>query len=110
MNQNKNITVDWPTTPFFSLNDLIAANPGRKVSTLTARLQKERDAYKITDIGNFTGEQGRPRKIFAFVPVPESTFELAESQQIQVDREKANGKPKAPISLVSIFAKKPMMV
>ena len=84
-----NLNPNWPTTPFFTIEDLQALNPDAKNITLRVRLNKRREDFEVTEIGNITGGQGRPRKVFAFMPVPEETYLLAESQKITVDRTKA---------------------
>ena len=96
-----NLNPNWPTTPFFTIEDLKALNPGAKTITLRVRLNKKRDAFEAVEIGNTRGGQGRPRKLFAFMPVPESTFELAESQNVTVDRTKAENAARKAAALAA---------
>lgn len=77
-----NLVVTWPTTPFFTLDDVFALQPDAKEITLRVRLSKEIEKGKAAEIGCKTGGQGRPKKVFAFTPVPQSTLDLARSQNI----------------------------
>ncbi len=89
-NKNK-FVVKWPTTPFFILEDVFALNPPPiKRITLRVRLQKEKlDKGLAAEIGCLTGDLGRPRKVFAFTPVPQTTLDLARNQKITlVDQSK----------------------
>jgi hypothetical protein len=77
-----NIVVNWPKTPLFTVDDVFSLNADCKHITLRVRLTKEIEANRAAEIGCKTGGQGRPKKVFAFTPVPESTLNLARSQQI----------------------------
>jgi len=77
-----NLVVNWPVTPFFTLDDVFALQPDAKRITLRVRLSKEIEKGKAVEIGCRTGAQGRPKKVFAFSPVPQITLDLAESQKI----------------------------
>lgn len=77
-----NLVVNWPTTPFFTLDDVFALQPDAKEITLRVRLAKEIEKGKAAEIGCKTGGQGRPKKVFAFTPVPQSTLDLARTQNI----------------------------
>lgn len=77
-----NLVVKWPTSPFFTLEDVFSLQPDAKRITLRVRFGKELTAERAVEIGSKTGEQGRPRKVYAFTPVPESTLKLAQSQRI----------------------------
>ncbi len=77
-----NFVVTWPTTPFFTSEDVFALQPEAKQITLRVRLSKEIEKGKVAEIGCQTGGQGRPKKVYAFTPVPQSTLDLARSQNI----------------------------
>jgi len=78
-----NLVVEWPKTPFFTIiDDLFELNKDAKHITLRVRLNKEIEAGRIAEIGCKTGEQGRPKKVYAFTPVPQSTLDLARQQNI----------------------------
>ena len=77
-----NLVVEWPKTPFFTLEDVFALQPDAKEITLRVRLTKEIEKGKAAEIGWKTGEQGRPKKVFAFTPVSQSTLEAARQQNI----------------------------
>ena len=96
-----NLNPNWPTTPFFTIEDLQALNPDAKEITLRVRLNTRRDDFEAVEIGTITGGQGRPKKVFAFMPVPEETYVLAESQKISVDRTKAQKASEKAAALAS---------
>jgi hypothetical protein len=77
-----NLVVKWPSTPFFILDEVFDLQKDAKQITLRVRLQKEIESGKVAEIGCRTGGQGRPKKVFAFTPVPQSTLDLAKSQSI----------------------------
>jgi len=77
-----NLVVTWPTTPLFTLEDVFALQCDAKHITLRVRLSKEIEKGKAVEIGCKTGEQGRPRKVFAFTPVSAATIDLARNQNI----------------------------
>lgn len=77
----KNLVVNWPTTPFFTINDILALNDAKPI-TLRVRLAKQIEAGKAIEIGCKTGGQGRPKKVFAFTPIADTTFELAKAENI----------------------------
>ena len=78
------LVVNWPKPPYFTIiDDLFPMNSAAKHITLRVRLAKEIEAGNVACIGQITGAQGRPKKVFAFTPVPQSTRELAKSNHIQ---------------------------
>jgi hypothetical protein len=79
-----NLVVNWPTTPFFTLDEIFALQPDAKEITLRVRLSKEIEKCRAAEIGCRTGGQGRPKKVFAFTPVPQATLDLARSQNVQL--------------------------
>jgi len=79
-----NLVVAWPKTPFFTLEDVFALQRDAKEITLRVRLSKEIEKGSAAEIGCKTGGQGRPKKVFAFTPVPQSVIELARSQGISL--------------------------
>lgn len=80
--RNGNLVVNWPKTPFFGIEDLCALNVGAKEITLRVRNSKEIEKGTIAEIGCRTGGQGRPKKVFSFTPVSQTTLDLAKSQNI----------------------------
>jgi hypothetical protein len=95
-----NLVVKWPETAYFIIEDLFKLQPEAKWITLRVRLSKEIEKGLVAEIGCKTGGQGRPRKVFAFTPVPQSTLDLAESNLITlVDKhrlEKLSTVPSVP--------------
>ena len=79
-----NLVVNWPTAPFFTLEEVFALQPDSKEITLRVRLAKEIEKGKVAEIGCKTGGQGRPKKVFSFTPVPQSTLDLARSMNVQL--------------------------
>lgn len=82
------LVVKWPTTPFFTNEDVFELNPPPcKRITLRVRLNKQIEQGKAAEIGCKTGEHGRPRKVYAFTPVSKSTLELARKQKVSLIEE-----------------------
>jgi hypothetical protein len=78
-----NLVVQWPTAPYFTIiDDLFPLQPEVKKITLRVRLAKEIEAGRIAEIGTKTGAQGRPKKVYAFTPVPQTTLDLARANRI----------------------------
>lgn len=77
-----NLVVNWPKTSYFIIEDLCALNTDAKEITLRARLAKEIEKGNAAEIGCKTGGQGRPKKVFAFTPVPQSTLDAAKAHNI----------------------------
>lgn len=77
-----NLVVKWPTTSLFTIDDIFQLNSEAKEITLRVRLTKEIESGRAAELGSKTGGQGRPRKVFAFTPVPQTTLDLAKSQNI----------------------------
>jgi hypothetical protein len=77
-----NLVVKWPTTPYFTLEDVFTLQRDAKQITLRVRTQKQIEAGNIAEIGALTGGQGRPQKVFAFTPVSQTTLDLARSRSI----------------------------
>lgn len=89
---NKNIEkintkkeVKWPTTQYFTIDDLIVLNTQLVLITLRVRLTKaiEEDG-KVAEIGSIPGGKGRPKKVFAFTPVTKDVLDKAESNGINL--------------------------
>jgi hypothetical protein len=80
-----NLNVEWPTTPFFTIEELwgTSTNANMKEITLRVKLAKQIEAGKVVEIGCKTGEQGRPKKVFSLTPVSQATLDLAKAQNIQ---------------------------
>ena len=90
MNKNKrknktNMDVNWPTTPYFTIDDLFALNPNFVPITLRVRLTNAIDEDgKVAEIGSIPGGKGRPKKVFAFTPVTKELLDKAESTGINL--------------------------
>jgi len=90
MNQNTrknktNQTVVWPTTSYFTVNDLKALNPPFVLITLRVRLSNARDEDgTVAEIGFIPGGKGRPQKVFAMTPVTQTVLDKAEQDGIQL--------------------------
>lgn len=104
-----NLVVNWPTAPFFTLEDVFALQPDAKQITLRVRLSKEIEKGKAAEIGCKTGGQGRPKKVFAFTPIPQTTLDLAQTQNITLV-EKSVLQKIAALAPVSPFPVKPQTV
>ena len=94
-----NLVVNWPDAPFFTIEDLQSLNAEAKNITLRVRLSKEIEKGTAAEIGCKTGGQGRPKKVFAFTPVPEATLTLARTKNITlVDQIRLQGLAALPMS------------
>jgi hypothetical protein len=112
MNKNKerknttSLNVNWPKTPYFTIEDVFAANKNAKPITLRVRLTKEIENGRAGEIGYITGLQGRPRKVFAFTPISQVMLDSTKSRQIILVEENRLAKLKiAP--MVAAFVPKP---
>jgi len=77
-----NLNVEWPTESFFTIKDLWKVNPQFVNITLRVRLTKAISTGQVVEIGNKTGGQGRPEKVFALTPVSQETLDAAKGQGI----------------------------
>lgn len=77
-----NLNVEWPKTPFFTIKELWTLNPQFVNITLRVRLTKAITSGQVVEIGNKTGGQGRPEKVFSLVPVVQETIDEAKHQGI----------------------------
>lgn len=84
-----NLVVKWPTTPYFTIKELLKVNSDFKEITLRVRLTKFIETNEVVEIGNKSGAQGRPEKVFAKTPVSDSILKEADSNHIVLkDRSK----------------------
>jgi hypothetical protein len=80
-----NQTVVWPTTPYFTIKDLLSLNPSFIEITLRVRLAKAKDEDgKVAEIGFIHGGKRRPRKVFAMTPVTQMCLDKAQQDGIQL--------------------------
>lgn len=87
-----NLVVNWPTTDYFTIEDLWALNPEFINITLRVRLTKELEKGVVAEIGCKTGGQGRPKKVFALTPIRRSVLDLARTNNITlIDESKLQG-------------------
>lgn len=78
-----NSTVIWPTTQYFTIDELWALNPKFVEITLRVRLTKAIDEDgKVVEIGSIPGGKGRPKKVFAYTPVTKIVLDKAEAAGI----------------------------
>lgn len=85
-----NKTINWPTTTYFTMSDLVTLNPHMLTSaeknndiTLRVRLINAiQEDGKVAEIGYMTGGKGRPRKVYAMTPVTEIMLNKAEADGI----------------------------
>ena len=105
-----NLNVNWPKTPYFTIEDIFALNKDGKEITLRVRLSKQIEQGKAVEIGCLTGEQGRPRKVFVFTPLTQAVLDLARANHISlVDQSKLKSFLALPVP-VNPFASKPLPV
>jgi hypothetical protein len=77
--------VEWPKTSFFMIEDIFVLNPTQKQITLRTDLTREIDAGKIVELGCKTGgkgRQGRPKKVFAYLPVSKATLDIVKALDV----------------------------
>ena len=80
-----NFSVVWPTTPYFTIKDLIKLNPKFVEITLRVRLTNAIDEEdRFAEIGFVPGAKGRPQKIFAPTPVTKDVLDKAEEAGISL--------------------------
>jgi len=85
MNDNNNSRgniqkLNWPQTPYFTIEDVQALNPGVINVTLRSWITKKIEENIISAIGHKYGGNGRPKKVFSFNPVTKETLMLVQSQ------------------------------
>lgn len=83
-----NRTVTWPTTTYFTFDDLHKLNPSfDKKITLRVRLANAITDGTVAEIGSIPGGQGRPPKVYVIAPVTQIVLDRAESDGITVPGE-----------------------
>jgi hypothetical protein len=80
------LTVNWPSNDtYFTVNDLVAANPQFVRITLTVRLDKAVKKDKLVAcIGTLKGSLGAPSKVYVTTPVKQSTLDLAQNNGVEL--------------------------
>jgi len=82
-----NQSVVWPTSTFFTIEELHRLNPKFVEITLRVRLTNAIEDGKVAEIGSTPGGKGRPQKVFSLTPVTKETLDKAEENKINlVDR------------------------
>lgn len=105
-----NLVVAWPKTPYFTLQQLFTLNSDAKEITLRVRLSKEIEKGAFVEIGCITGEQGRPRKVFAASPVSPETLKAAQAENITLVDESSLSKLSTMTSPVTSLVDKTQSV
>ena len=77
-----NLNLEFPKASYFTIEELHRLNAEFVNITLRVRLMKAIEAGEVIEIGNKTGGQGRPKKVFALTPVAKETFEEAKGKSI----------------------------
>lgn len=74
-----------PKSPFYTVENLFELNFPRMVKiTIRVRLSQKLESNEIAEIGYLTGGQGRPKKVYASMPITQTTLDLAKSQNINL--------------------------
>lgn len=79
-----NQTVTWPTTAFFTIQELHNLNPKFVNITLRVRLTNAIEAGQVAEIGSVPGGKGRPQKVFTRTPVTQNTLAKARQDGINL--------------------------
>ena len=79
-----NLNLEFPKTPYFTIEELHQLNAEFVNITLRVRFMKVIEAGEAIEIGNKTGGQGRPQKVFALTPVAKETFEEARKSIVLI--------------------------
>lgn len=79
-----NLNVEWPKTPFFTIEELWVLNPEFKNITLRVRVNKYRESGTVIEIGHLTGGQGRPKKVFTLAPLTRETVQAAKNRNMSL--------------------------
>jgi hypothetical protein len=77
-----NLTVQFPKTAFFTIEDLLALNAEFIPITLRVRMNNFREDGTVAEIGYLPGGKGRPKKVFCLTPVTKITLEKARQQNV----------------------------
>lgn len=96
-----NLTVTWPSTPYFTIQDLLKLNLKFVPITLKVRLANAINDGIAAEIGSIPGGKGRPRKVFAILPVSKETLDKVKAAGINLV-EKAEEKFINIISVTSL--------
>ena len=103
MKHNKNNrTINWPTSTYFTLKELLELNSEFKEITLRVRLANSIGEGKVAEIGSIPGGQGRPPKVYVVTPVTQIALDKAESNGITVP-----GEARKLVNVVSVGGKSP---
>ena len=80
-----NLTLKWPDSEYFTVNELFDANPEFIRITLRVRLKKEIDEAKaVAVIGSKKGSHGRPALVYTMTPVSQETIDKARTDGIDI--------------------------
>jgi hypothetical protein len=79
-----NLTVKWPSS-HFTIDALSKLNPEFVNITLRVRLNNAIEAKQVTSIGTFHVGKGRPKLIFANLPVSEAIIKDARTSGVMLN-------------------------
>lgn len=87
-NSKSSRVVNWPTSTYFSFDDLLNLNPSfQKKITLRVRLANAIEDGTVAEIGSVPGGQGRPPKVYVLTPVTQIALDKAEADGVSVPGE-----------------------
>jgi hypothetical protein len=95
--------VTWPSSPYFTFNELLEANPHfTKKITLYVRLTNARDNGNLLEIASQPGNAGRPPKVFAITPLTTLTLDKAEKAGLTLVENIRSKVGRTPVSAKSL--------
>lgn len=89
MSKKQTKEIKWPSSVYFTIDQLIQNNPemitkSKLDITLRKKLEECIRSKKVMEIGNLTGGKGRPKKVFAILPVTSIVKQKALSEKINL--------------------------
>jgi len=77
-------SVTWPTTSYFTIEELQDMNSKFINITLRVRLTNAIEDGKVAEIGAMSGGKGRPRKVFSLTPITQTVLNKARKNEINL--------------------------
>lgn len=87
-----NLVVNWPTG-WFTVDSLLSQNSEFEKITLRVRVKKALEDKNIGMIGTLKGAKGRPKLVFATLPVSQETLIDAKTAGTILDNDTTNVMP-----------------
>lgn len=87
-----NLVVNWPTG-WFTVDSLLAENSEFEKITLRVRVKKALEDKSVGVIGTLKGSKGRPKLVFATLPVSQETLVDAKSAGAVLDNDTTDVMP-----------------